>query len=218
MEKPEDFTETGEIFKKSMHDALAHLDAVTEEARKAHEKAIDEQIAAREEFKRIQDDAHRISEEYIDKHRKEFEERLRNEILLKITKNMIMDGHLPPQIYKWLQIPNQMMADAWFELGFEKLGQHVAHIGYESQGRAGNVILYREDRVVKFAYEFAGGLALAIIYIPTLEKWVETTGFALEERDEILNFIGKRVLRDQAAGYNYYIEKDAIIITLEKRT
>ena len=88
-----DYNEAGEIFRKSMEDALANLDKVTEEAKLAHEKAIDEQIAAKEEFKRIQNDAHKISEAYIEQHRKKFEDRLREEILFKITKNMIMDGH-----------------------------------------------------------------------------------------------------------------------------
>ena len=135
-----DYNEAGEIFRKSMEDALANLDKVTEEAKLAHEKAIDEQIAAKEEFKRIQNDAHQISEAYIEKHRKEFEVRLREEILFKITKNMIIDGQPTQKIYRWLEVSQKMMADAWFELGFEALGNHVANVSYDQKGRAGDVI------------------------------------------------------------------------------
>ncbi|HUR30716.1 MAG TPA: hypothetical protein VMZ69_04745 [Saprospiraceae bacterium] len=214
MSEPADQTDATEIFRKSMVDALAHLDAVTEDARKAHEKAIDDQIAAKEEYRRIEREAHQISEAYIEKHRKEIEERIRNEELFKITKNMIRDGRSAIEIYRWLEIPEKMMVDAWTELGFEPLGDHVANVSYVDQGKTGDVIFYRDDIVLRFQREFSGGLTLATIEIPSEESWLADTGLPLEERIPILEFIGQRIIRDQAAGYKYIIKEDSIVITL----
>ncbi len=212
MPDPIDYNQAGEIFKKSMQDALSHLDKVTEDARKEHEKAIDLQIAAKEEIHRIENEAHVISQNYIDQHRKEFEERLRQETLLSVTKKLIMHGMKSAEIMTVLAIPPKMMQDAWTELKFTKLGDHVAHVAYEDQGRAGNVIFYREDVMLRFWYEFGGGLTLAFINVPKAENWTKETGLPAEDRMPILNFIGERVIRDQASGYRYRIEDDAIVI------
>ena len=212
MSDPIDYSQAGEIFQKSMQEALSHLDKVTDDARKAHEEAIDLQIAAKEEIKRIERDAHHISEVYIDKHRKEFEERLRQEVLLSLTKKLIMHGMKSTEIMSALDISPAMMTDAWFDLKFTKLGDHVAHVAYEDKGRSGNVIFYREDVMLKFWYEFGGGTTLAFIDVPKEELWTKETGLPLEDRLPILNFIGERVVRDQATGYKYEITEDAINI------
>ncbi len=68
--------------------------------------------------------------------------------------------------------------------------------------------------MLRFHYEFGGGLTLAFIEIPTEEEWTKVTGLPLEDRMPILDFIGKRVIRDQAAGYHYIVEKNIIKITL----
>ena len=125
-----------------------------------------------------------------------------------------MHGMKSAEIIKVLDIPEKMMKDAWSELKFTKLGDHMAHVAYEDQGRSGNVIFYREDVMLRFWYEFGGGLTLAFIDAPKVENWTSVTGLPLEDRLPILNFIGERVIEDQATGYKYRIEDDAIVITL----
>src|SRR5687768_13881093 len=100
MTEPTDPKEAAEIFRQSMLDALTHLDALTEEVGKAHEKAIDDQIAAQEELRRIDREAKQLLEAYVEKHRKEIEENIREQELFKITKNMIRDGRTAVEIYK----------------------------------------------------------------------------------------------------------------------
>ncbi|HZV71189.1 MAG TPA: hypothetical protein VFG10_16660 [Saprospiraceae bacterium] len=215
MAEQPDHNEAGAIFQKSMQDALANLDKVAEDARKAHEEAIDLQIAAKAELHRIQLEAETISRDFIDKHRKEFEDRLNNEFLLSAAKKLIMHGMKSVDIMAALDVSEKMIAEAWGDLGFSKLGtNHVANVAYEDQGRAGNVIFYREDVKLKFWYEFGGGLSLAFIDVPKEEHWTSETGLPLEDRLPILNFIGERVIRDQATGYRYEIKEDAINITL----
>jgi hypothetical protein len=212
MTDPSDSTEAGEIYKKSIKDALSHLDKVMEDARTAHEQAIDLQIAAKDEIHRIEREANLISKDYIERHYKEFEDRIRNKTLFFIAKKMIMDGSKSSYIMSLLEIPETMIQDAKSELGFTKLGNHLAHVTYENQGRAGNVIFYRDDVKLSFWYEFAGGNTLAFIDVPREENWLAVTGLPLEDRLPILNFIGKRVIRDQATGYRYEIRDDAIYI------
>ena len=72
MAEQPDYTEAGEIYRKSMEDAMANIDKVNTDLLKAQEKAIDLQREAREEYNRIEREAHQISEAYIDKHRKEY--------------------------------------------------------------------------------------------------------------------------------------------------
>ena len=213
MTDPQDFDEQAEIFQQSMKEALAHVESIAEEARRAHEQAIDNQIAAQDELQRIKNEAEAIAQTYVDEHRTRLEEDIRNKELLRITKKMILDGHLAPDIYRWLEIPQKMMANAWFELGYEALGEHVANVRYHDEGRAGDVIFYRDDVVLRFPYEFGSSPVLAVIDVPSEEAWVEKTGLAITDRMPVLEFTAERVLRDQAEGYHYIIDKTTITIT-----
>jgi hypothetical protein len=215
--KQPDYSEATNVFQKSMQAALANVDKVQEDARKAHEKAIEMQIAAKDEIHRIELEAETISRDFIDKHRKEFETRLRDDILFSIVRKLILFGMSSNDIKVQLEISDKMMVDLWTNIGFSKLGKlHIGHVGYEDQGRAGNVIFYREDIMLKFWYEFGGGLSLAFINVPKAENWKAETGLPLDDRLPILNFIGERVIRDKAEGYKYEIQDDAINITLKK--
>ncbi len=215
--KQPDYSAEANVFQQSMQAALANVDKVQEDARKAHEKAIEMQIAAKEEIHRIELEAETISSEFIGKHRKEFETRLRDDILFSIVRKLILFGMSSNDIMEQLEVSDKMMADLWKNIGFSKLGKtHVAHVAYEEQGRAGNVIFYREDIMLKFWYEFGGGLSLAFINVPKAENWKAETGLPLDDRLPILNFIGERVIRDKAEGYKYEILDDSINITLEK--
>jgi hypothetical protein len=196
-----------------MEQALAQIDKTSEKLKKEQEKAIDLQIAAKEEFKRIQDDAQKISEAYIEKHHKEYKEQLRNEILLEVVRKLIANEIPSNTLRTWLELTPKMMADAWMYLGFEKLDDdHVGHVGYESSGRSGHVIFYREDRTARFPFEFAGGTTLAYITIPEVATWEQETGFSSKERKGILEFVAKRVIRDQASKCKYKITSNSIDI------
>ncbi len=212
MSGPADFSEQGEVFRKSMVDALAKLDTIADQAHKAHEQATEMQAEAQEELNRIEREAHKIAEAFVEERRTEIEDRLREEILFGITKTMIIDGRSAKEIYKWLKIPEKMMADAWMELGFSPLGNHVATVRYINDGKSGEVIFYREDIVIRFPYEFIGGETIATIGVISDEKWKEQTGLPHEDRFTILEFIAQRVIRDHAEGHNYIVGNDSIII------
>lgn len=213
MSEQPDYTQAGEIYRKSMEEAMANIDKVNEDLRKAQEEAIDLQIAGREEIKRIEREAHQISEAYIEKHRKEYLEQIRNEVLLDVVRKLILNEVPSDNLKKWLDLSPKLLADAWFYIGFDKLDDlHVAHVGYDSQGRSGDVIFYRNDMTLHFPFEFGGGETLASVEIPTVENWEKETGLPQSDRNTILEFVAKRVIRDQASKCTYVIHPDRIQI------
>ncbi len=214
MSEPTDFTEAGKIFEQSMKDALAHIDKVAADLAVQQEKAIDDQIAAKDELSNIRREAEKISAEAIEQHRKKYDENVRQDLLLHLTKNLIMAGRSVEDIFLWLEVKEDVILRAWSELGFTKLGDHVAHVIYDDMGKAGDVIFYRDDISLRFPYEFGAGLTLATVYVPTEEQWTAKTKLPVEDRMPILEFIAKRILRDQAKGHLYKIENDHIKIFL----
>jgi len=213
MAKQPDYSAAGEIYRKSMEEAMAHLDKVNEDLKKEQEKAIDMQIAAKEEFNRIEREAHKISEAYIEKHRKEYLDQIRNEVLLDVTRKLLINEIPSDKLKIWLELPPKLLADAWFYVGFDVLDDtHIGHVAYESKNRSGTVIFYRNDLTLHFPFEFAGGETLVSVEIPTQENWEKETGIPISDRAIILEFVAKRIVRDQASGSKYVIHPDRIQI------
>ena len=213
MAEQPDYTQAGEIYRKSMEEALAHIDKVNEDLSKEREKAIDMQMAARDEFNRIEREAHQISEAYIDKHRKAYLEQVRNEVLLDVTRKLILAEVPSDKLKEWLDLPAKVLADAWFYIGFEKLDElHVGHVAYDSKNRSGTVYFYRNDLTLRFPFEFAGRDSLAVIEIPSAENWEKETGLPVTDRMPILEFVATRVIRDQAQKCYYKITDTTIDI------
>jgi S-adenosylmethionine/arginine decarboxylase-like enzyme len=208
-----DYAQAGEVFRKTMEEALANIDVVNANLRKEQEKAIDMQIAATDELHRIEREAHQISEAYIEKHRKEYLAQLREEILLEVTRKLILEEVPSDKLKSALELPPKILADAWHYIGFDKLDDiHVAHVAYNSQGRSGTVIFYRNDLTLHFPFEFGSGDTLAMIEVPTPENWEKETKTSLADRMVILEFIARRVIRDQASDCNYLIGPAEILI------
>jgi hypothetical protein len=213
MDQNPEQSEQSKIFQKSMEDALAHLDTVQAQLRAEQEKAIDMQIAAKEEHNRILREAEKIAQEKIEADYKANLEKLRTEVWKDTLKKLILAEIPSDMLKKILEIPAKILADIWYELGFDKVGDnHVGHVTYQNEGRYGYVIFLRNDISARFYYEFGGGDAVAIITVPTAEHWEKETKIPLADRAAILEFIAVRVLRDQAPNCKYFIGESDIII------
>ncbi len=208
-----DYSQSADVFQKAMEEALANIDVVNANLQKEQEKAIDMQIAARDEFNRIQRDADKISEARIEENRKVYFEQIRNEVWTETLNKLILEEIPSDMLKRILQIPAKILADVWFDLGFEKLDEsHIGTVRYKSEGRTGYVIFYRNDLTARFYYEFGGGDTVAIISVPTPDQWEKETAMPLADRMPVLEFIARRVIHDQAPGGKYLIgERDILI-------
>ena len=210
-ETPE-YAEGAALLQKTMQDALANLDKIKEELRIEQEKAIVMQLAAQDELKQIQRDAERLATDaYLAKMNEHIAD-LRRDIYIDTLQKLILAGIPSDKLQLALEVPADILSKVWFDIGFEKMNErYIGHVGYKSIGRGGKVILYRNDRTVQFDYEFGGGDAVAIVYIPTEEHWVSQTGIPIEERNETLTFLAKRILRDQVPDGKYFIGPSDIV-------
>jgi hypothetical protein len=92
------------------------------------------------------------------------------------------------------------------------LKQFVPVLEYTQSGRGG-IIYYKErDIKIRFDWEFGGGNAIVVIYIPEVQYWEAQTKTPLSRRDEILTFLCKQVIRDEAPGAKYKIYSNSISI------
>jgi len=213
MPESPDFSQSADVFQKAMEAALANIDEVNANLKKEQEKAIDMQIAARDEYNRILNNADKIAETRIEEKRKANLEQVRNEVWAETVEKLIVEEIPSDMLKRILDLPAKILTEVWFKLGFEKLGEnHVANVGYENEGRSGSVIFYRNDLTVRFYYEFGGGDTVAIITIPTRERWEKETKMPLSDRQAVLEFIATRVIRDQAPGCKYFIGESDILI------
>jgi len=212
MPEQPDYTEAGKVFENSMKEALAHLDKLNEELIQAKEKAIDQEFAAKDELHRIQNEAEKLSQEFINQHRKEYDSRVRNDVMMEVIEKLMQSGVSSADIKRWLEVSDEMIAHTFTYLKFERLGDRMANVYYDTQGRAGDIYFDWDGLVVKFPFEFEGGNSLVAIDVPDVEHWVAKTGFSLDQRMLILDFVALRVIRDQAPEHLYEITADQIKI------
>ncbi len=204
MEQPEtpDFSQYAQMMQQTMAAAMANVDAVNAEAQKAREAALDELAAAREERQKIENNARLLAEEYAEQHRQKIREEIRQELLEDVVKALLQAGRSGEEIQTWLSVPAELIETARMHLGFKKLGPNEARVTYYQSGRGGVITLQRDTKTVNFDWEFGGGDALALIFLPGEEFWESSTGIPLADRLPLLDFLATRVMADQGgSGY-----------------
>ncbi len=83
-------------------------------------------------------------------------------------------------------------------------------LSYFSQGRSGNILYKDELGSIKLYYEFGGGDCVAIIFLPDYNEWSET--WEKDTWNEVLAFIAKQVISDQAPDCHFRIGEASIEI------
>lgn len=92
------------------------------------------------------------------------------------------------------------------------ISRFVPVLEYSQEGRGGSIYYKEGDINIEFGWEFGGGNAVVILYIPETKYWEAQTGTPLSRRDEILKFLCEQVIRDQAPGCKYKIYDNSISI------
>lgn len=94
----------------------------------------------------------------------------------------------------------------------EIMSRFFPRLEYTQDGRGGS-IYYTEGAIkIQFGWEFGGGNAVVILFVPETKYWEAQTGTPLSRRDEILKFLCEQVIRDQAPGCTYKIYDNSISI------
>jgi len=86
---------------------------------------------------------------------------------------------------------------------------------YINEGPGGYVVYTNGEVEIKLFFQYGGGNCVALIFAPTIEKWVKKTNTALSDRNEILTFIANQCIKDQAPNCTFELFDDRIEI-LEK--
>lgn len=79
-------------------------------------------------------------------------------------------------------------------------------IRYSNDGRSGHVWYKSPETEFAMYYELSGGDCIASIDVPSPENWKKATKLPLDRRDEVLEFIGRQVVKDQVSSGNGYFK------------
>lgn len=230
---PDDYSQYAQIMQQSMAAALANVDAMQAEVRKTQEAALDELAAARETRQQIEAEARNIAEQQVEAYYLEIKEKIQQQTLRKVTESLLNAGRAPEEIQTWLDVQPEFVEEVqmqirdksavslppwWFDMdeldATKNAGRAAfrnARVSYEQEGRGGTVIFQQDDIILRFSWEFGGGKALALIFVPSAETWENETGLPLERRESILDFVGWRVIADQG-GARYVLSDDILEI------
>lgn len=91
---------------------------------------------------------------------------------------------------------------------------HEPKVLFSANGREGEVSYESKEGSFKMYWEMGGNDVLAIISVPTEERWEAATKISLASRESILHFIGKKAVEQQTTSGNgtYEIQENCIII------
>src|SRR5690606_2876372 len=76
-------------------------------------------------------------------------------------------------------------------------GWRDATLTYEDMGRGGAIYFVSARYRFSTWWEFAGGEAIVLVGLPVDRVWEQETGISLAAREEVVRFVGDRVLRDK---------------------
>jgi hypothetical protein len=203
------------VFQDAMKAALAELDRVRGELEAERQVLADMQEAARDELARILHESEALANKHFDEHTQQLIASLKHDLHVDMLKKLITWGIPTFWIQDALKIDPAVLTDIWMDLGFEKLGDHAANVGFDLPGRDGHVIFYREDLVLRWPCTWSFGDAddvIAVIRIPSAEHWEAEARMLSSDRDEVLAFVAKRVVRDRAPGCTFRINDNEILI------
>lgn len=92
----------------------------------------------------------------------------------------------------------------------EIIGKCTRHLEYEGTFRAGTIIYIENDIRIEFSHEMGGGNCMFVVDIPTEQQWELQTKIPLSARQDIIEFLAKRILAEQAPQCNYVIKANSI--------
>ena len=84
-------------------------------------------------------------------------------------------------------------------------------VSFINKGKEGEVVYAEGNRTIRFFVELGGGAVLFYINIPSVSDWEKATGFELDRRSEIIEFVASETLKHQAPTSTFTIDDDTIL-------
>ncbi|MEZ4943187.1 MAG: hypothetical protein R3D58_20095 [Saprospiraceae bacterium] len=217
-EQQKQFAATLEMVLKNAVGGVEQSNAGLEVERKKLEKELD---AARELHAKAEREGEKMALEAFEKHRKQYEEAARLELLRNLTRMHIEVGKTTRDIAVWLDVPQEFVEN--IRRIVQSTGKYRSEkprkrlegnpkVRLSNQGRGGTV--YFESRETQFDLWWEmGHTALIIVEVPTEADWVARTGLPLDRRDETLNFIGEAiVLQEVPYGGSFIVGENVLSV------
>jgi hypothetical protein len=200
----------------TIQQSLGHLEESKKKLEEERKKLEAEKDEVHARLKEISARADQMANEWFHKRTQESTESIRKEQIRDLVYHHLQRGKPVEEICDWLQVERKMVEDLIVlmdrKVDYKKEQfmkdriqlPHNPRLVYKSSGRAGTIIFQNDLSSFEVWWEFAGGKALVIIDIPSIEQWVGHTGLPLDQRDEILQFIAEQVIEDQTSSAHKY--------------
>jgi cation transport regulator ChaB len=205
MQEFKNFDQYAEMMQKMYAEALEVAETVKKAAEDEREEAFRELDAAREAKKEAEANGEKMALDYFARRRKFIEDTARQDLLGRLILMHLRDGKPVSKIMQWLDVEEEDIEKYQEILKREKAAKAKPALHYTQDGRGGKVIYTEGETTLEFDWEFAGGNGVAIIFVPQNKYWEAQTGIPLEERMEILEFVGQQAVKDKAPECIYEI-------------
>jgi multidrug efflux pump subunit AcrA (membrane-fusion protein) len=209
-------TEQQQQFTAAMQGALAAVDTARAALEQERAALLKEQEAVREQHAEADRDGEAMAREAYEKHRRQYDEAARLELLRTLTRRQVEAGKSTPEIAGWLMVEPDFVDE------IRRVVQRVrelrpgegppgARVLITTEGRGGTITYLSTETRFDLWWEF-GGTALALVDVPTEEEWTARTGLPLQQRRGVLTFIGEEIVARQTTGGSFHIGDNVLTI------
>lgn len=206
------------LMRQMLTDNAAAAGNVVAVARAERETAAAEREAARQALLEVKQNAEAISATFYHKHLAHLEADTQERLLREYADRLLWYGLPPGEVAALLDAPDQMVEEIARRVGYTRVtvddsdATSHAKVGYENHGRGGYMRLTWGEYQCRFWFEIAARPALLLIEIPTEDKWTAETGIPVEQRPQVLQYLGERMVADQMPSHRFRIEYAAVVI------
>jgi hypothetical protein len=212
MEPSDPLPDAASEYEKSLRAVMAEVDRIAAETKSMQEAAIDEMIRTREIRKKLEQSADEIAREVLAARTAQIEADIRKSITEEFVARLLKAGRSKKEICNWLNLSPQIVDNVKSSImGKSSLGID-AGVEILQSGRGGTIRFIQGATVLQFHWEFGGGKALALIFVPDEKSWEAATGFPISDRMKILEWTARQVIYQKASGSSYRITDDVIEI------
>lgn len=206
--QPEEFSKAIEAAYKK---ALEGVDKINADAEQIRARAEEELEAARAIRRQAEAEADAFFERHLAQRQAAYQSAAQDALRRELILLHLQNKEKMADIEKWLGVTAQFIRK--LKTQWERSGQiHPAQalpgtprLRYSDMGRGGTVYFENGDIRFDLWWEFAGGDALVVLEVPTEKEWEQRTRLPLQQRADVLDFIGRQVVADKIGGNGYFV-------------